>query len=96
MNWKYGLILVEVSEDGEQLCELVELYRLDDSDTYGAFCPAQIMSPEELSRANKDVERDGVNRYFYDHGTFTRQPPRSVHLQVTLPECVTTVGSCTS
>jgi hypothetical protein len=74
MNWKYGLILVEVSEDGEQLCELVELYRLDDSDTYGAFCPAQIMSPEELSRANKDVERDGVNRYFYDHGTFTRQP----------------------
>lgn len=74
MNWKYGLILVEVDEDGEELCELVELYKLDDSDTFGAFCVAQIMSPEELRRANIDVERDGVNRYFYNHGSFTRQP----------------------
>lgn len=74
MSWKYGLILVEIDDTGEQMCELVELYRLDDSETYGAFCRARIMSPEELANANKDVERDGVNTYFYDNGFFSRRP----------------------
>ena len=26
MSWKYGMILVEIADDGEETCELVELY----------------------------------------------------------------------
>ena len=74
MKWKYGLILVEVDEDNEELYELVELYMLDDSEDFGAFCTTRIMSVEELQAANADVERDGVNRYFYERGIFTRLP----------------------
>lgn len=79
MNWKYALILVEIDEDNEETYELVEIYQLDDSEDFGAFCRARIMSIEELQRANTDVERDGVNRYFYDRGVFSREPAETLH-----------------
>jgi len=29
------------------------------------------MSPDELELAHADVQRDGVNRWFYENGTFS-------------------------
>ena len=28
------------------------------------------MSPDELELAHSDVQRDGINRWFYENGTF--------------------------
>jgi len=73
MNWKYGMILVQIDpEDGEELYELVELYNMGgDKMTSPAFAHARVMSPKELTMAYHDVQRDGTNRWFYDNGTFT-------------------------
>ena len=73
MNWKYGMILVQIDpEDGEELYELVELYDTDDDEiAFPAFARARVMSPKELHLAYHDVQRDGVNRWFYDNGIFT-------------------------
>ena len=65
------MILVEVCEStGEEVCELVELYALDKENEYGMWCQARIMSPDELELAHSDVQRDGINRWFYENGTF--------------------------
>ena len=69
-GWKYGLILVDVDEDGDEICELVELYPLGDNGEYDAWCRARVGSPEELATANRDVQRDGINRWFFDNGKF--------------------------
>ena len=38
-GWKFGMILVEVCErTGEEVCELVELYALDNENEYGMRC----------------------------------------------------------
>jgi len=81
-GWKFGMILVEVCEKtGEEICELVEFYALDNENEYGMWCQARIMSPDELELAHADVQRDGINRWFYENGTFisevdeeTREP----------------------
>ena len=70
MKWKYGMLLVEIDEQGEQTCELVELYDMDEDGHYEAFCRARLMSPEELAAACKDVDRDGGNRWFWENGEF--------------------------
>jgi hypothetical protein len=72
MTWKYGMILVQIDpEDGEELYELVELYDMGgDEMTSPAFARARLMSSKELTMAYQDVQRDGVNRWFYDNGTF--------------------------
>ena len=67
------MILVEVADDGEETCELVELYDMDEDGYHEAFCRSRVMSPEELAAAAKDVERDGVNRWFFENGTFAWQ-----------------------
>lgn len=72
MGWKYGMIVVEIDEDGEETCELVELYNLE-GEGYHAFCRARVMSPEELRNAYNDVEHDGINSWFYMNGDFTRR-----------------------
>jgi hypothetical protein len=73
MTWKYGMILVQIDpEDGEELHELVELYDMgEDGAAFPTFCQARLMSPKELYLAYHDVQRDGVDRWFYDNGTFT-------------------------
>jgi hypothetical protein len=73
MAWKYGMILVEIADDGEETCELVELYDMDEDGHHEAFCRARVMSPEELAAAAEDVERDGVNRWFFENGDFVWQ-----------------------
>jgi len=73
-GWKFGMILVEICErTGEEICELVELYTLEKEDEYSVWCQARIMSPDELEMAYHDVRRDGVNRWFYENGTFSRE-----------------------
>ena len=71
-SWKYALILVHIEDEGEdiesEICELVELYVIDGSP---AYCKARINSPEELRNACNDVDRDGINRWFYENGAFT-------------------------
>lgn len=76
------MMLVHIEEDGEEICELVELYDLRDSEDnlpYGrtinpVWCRANIMSAEELTMAFYDVQRDGINRWFYENGTFKLTP----------------------
>jgi hypothetical protein len=70
VKWKYGLILVQKGNTpDEDQCELVELYSNEDKE-YTSFCKAVIISKEDLFRAYEDVDRDGVNTYFYDNGKF--------------------------
>ena len=67
-GWKYGLILVQIAWD-EEICELVELYPLPDGE-YHSFCKAQISNLEDLRLAIKDIEKDGINHWFFNHGKF--------------------------
>ena len=72
--WKYGLIKVEIQDEGtefeEQVNMLVELYPLGDNGEYSAFCKADLRSLQELDMARGDIIRDGVNTYFFDSGEF--------------------------
>jgi len=68
-TWKYGLIKVE-DDHGEDLCHLVELVE-DEDGGFTSFCDARIKSVVELTRAHDDVQRDGVNTWFFDNGTFS-------------------------
>jgi hypothetical protein len=74
-GWKYGLIKVAIEDEGtdyeEQINLLAELYPLGENGEYDSFCTARIQSTEELQNAQADVERDGINTWFYDNGTFT-------------------------
>jgi len=68
------MILVEVIEEsGEEICELVELYALDKPEEYSMWCKARIMGPGDLELAYEDIQRDGVDRWFYENGTFTSE-----------------------
>jgi len=69
MMWKYSMILVDNDHTGE-VCELVRLYKRGDE---YVFEDANISSPDDLFLAAQDVEKDGVNREFYDTGTFKRE-----------------------
>ena len=69
ITWKYGLIKVE-TEDGEDLHQLVELTSLN-GEGFTSFCEARINSVIELTRAHDDVQRDGVNTWFFDNGVFS-------------------------
>ena len=71
-GWKFGMVLVEICErTGEEICELVELYTLEKEDEYSVWCQARLMSPDELELAHADVQRDGINRWFYESGRFS-------------------------
>jgi len=80
MTWKYGMIKVgetiDYNEEGNQLlekapvCELVELYQ-DEKDEWTSFTPPIVSNPKALKMALNDVERDGINTWFWDSGTFT-------------------------
>jgi len=72
--WKYGLIKVDVEDEGtefeEQVNMLVELYPLGNDGEFNAFCRADLRSISELDMARGDIIRDGVNTFFYDTGEF--------------------------
>ena len=73
-SWKYGLIKVTVEDEGTdyevQINLLVELYPLADNGEYNSFCRARLQSIEEIQNAQKDIEHDGINEWFYDNGVF--------------------------
>ena len=73
-SWKYGLIKVAIENEGtdieEQINLLVELYPFGKDGEYISFCKASLQSLEELQFAQKDLECDGINEWFYDNGTF--------------------------
>lgn len=77
-GWKFALIKVHIEEEGmeleEQINLLVELYPLGPNGEYDVFCEARINSLEELTLAKQDVERDGINDWFYEHGVFEFKP----------------------
>jgi hypothetical protein len=72
-GWKYAQLLVE-ERDLEQYSEaqyiIVELYSLGPEGEYDAFCVAHLQTVEDLKRATRDIERDGINTWFYENGTF--------------------------
>ena len=76
-GWKYSLIKVAIDNEGtdheEQVNLLVELYPLGDNEEYNSFCNARLMSIEELQIAQKDIGRDGINEWFFDHGVFAHK-----------------------
>lgn len=47
------------------VCELVELWPC------GFYCRPSITTPETLRVALQDVEKDGVNTWFWENGRFT-------------------------
>ncbi len=71
-TWKYGMIKV-AEEHGEDVCELVEVYSQSGliSGPYTSFCRPFLTSIKCLQMALKDVERDGINTWFWENGTFS-------------------------
>jgi hypothetical protein len=69
-GWKFGLLKV-AEEDGDDVCELVELYPLGSNGEYDSFCKAHIGSTQCLKNALRDTERDGTNYEFWNSGKFT-------------------------
>ena len=67
-GWKYAMILVDIDEFDQEVCQLSELYNIEGDP---AFCKTDLLSSWELMQAAKDVQRDGVNRWFYENGTFS-------------------------
>jgi hypothetical protein len=43
---------------------------LGDNGEYSSFCLARLQSIEEIQNAQKDIEHDGINEWFYDNGVF--------------------------
>jgi len=66
--WKYALIKVD-EEESEDICELVELYSIDEE--WDSFCRAKVLSLEELENAYNDIKADGANLWFWDNGKFS-------------------------
>lgn len=67
-GWKYAMILVDIDEFDQEVCQLSELFNIDG---HHAFCKTELLSTWELMQAAKDVQRDGTNRWFYENGTFS-------------------------
>ena len=69
MTWKYGLIKI-AEEDGE-VChsEIVELYS-NDTGEFTSFCAARFSHVKDVEVANKQIQKDGLNNWFYDNGEF--------------------------
>lgn len=67
MIWKYSLVQVGVEEDGEPDCYVFEVYDWFDKGTYDCRTeePAVFKTVEELRMAIDDIERDGINEWFY-------------------------------
>jgi hypothetical protein len=75
MRWKYAMILVHIDSTDpdaiEESCQLVELYDLEDENGYSSYAKAGLLTPRDLEMAAEDVSKDGVNRWFYENGSFT-------------------------
>tara|TARA_Y100000310_G_scaffold40276_1_gene37797 strand:+ start:2414 stop:3082 length:669 start_codon:yes stop_codon:yes gene_type:complete len=70
LGWKYAQLLVNIDEDGEEQYIIAEIYPLGDNGEYETFCAAHLYEQTDLRLALEDIEKDGINRWFYDNGTF--------------------------
>ncbi len=74
MLWKYALIKVGFdSIEEKDIGELVELYyeEVDGEVRYSSYGRPYLQSIEEIRRALRDVEKDGLITWFWDNGVFT-------------------------
>jgi len=81
-TWKYGLIKVALdgpSFDTVQINMLVELYPLGKTGKYDTFCRASLQTLEDIEMAKRDIERDGINEYFFNNGTFKWVSGKEAH-----------------
>ena len=69
------MILVDVDE-GEEVCQLSELFTINGDP---AFCKTDLLSVQELNLASQDVQRDGINKWFYENGTFSWEKEEDMH-----------------
>jgi|7_EtaG_2_1085326.scaffolds.fasta_scaffold00505_19 hypothetical protein len=67
-QWKYGLILVEESQD-KQSCQIYELYQ-NQNDEWTILAKPSIDSLDNVEKLYADIKADGINRWFYDNGIF--------------------------
>jgi len=68
LEWKYSLVLVK--QDGEKAtCQIYELYK-DIAGEWTSLCVPRIDSVVEVEKLYKDIKRDGINKWFYNSGTF--------------------------
>ena len=89
MLWKYSMILVHVdstdSNDTKETCKLVEVYDREDGEGFASYCHTSLLCPEELQRAAKDVDKEGVNEWFYNIGVFSQDSHGQWHWEKYLP-----------
>lgn len=70
-KWRYALLKIGPDPDDN---ELVEYYPSHSGNTGGSFCGARIGSIVELQRALSSVQKHGILTWFFDHGSFSRDP----------------------
>jgi len=72
--WKYAQVKVLETRciDGspEDGCEIFELYDIDGAGEFMSFCSSHFVCLKDLKMAIEDIERDGINTWFYENGIF--------------------------
>lgn len=71
LKWRYALLKIGPDPDDN---ELVEYYYSSSGVCGGSFCGARIGSVVELQRALSSVQKHGIQTWFFDHGSFSRDP----------------------
>ena len=72
--WKYAQVKVKDIDDNDNELtdeyQVFEVYDLDNDGVYEAFSKPSLTDLESLKMAIADIERDGINTWFYENGTF--------------------------
>ena len=72
--WKYAQVKVkDIDDNGNELddeYQVFEVYDLDNDGVYETFSKPSLTDLESLKMAITDIERDGINTWFYENGTF--------------------------
>jgi hypothetical protein len=71
--WKYAQVKVRDAADTAERTDayqVFEVYDLDDNGEYESFSGPSLIDLESLKMAVEDIERDGINTWFYENGVF--------------------------
>ena len=70
--WKYAQVKVKDIDDNDNELtdeyQVFEVYDLDNDGVYEAFSKPSLIDLESLKMAITDIERDGINTWFYENG----------------------------
>jgi hypothetical protein len=81
--WKYAQVKVrDIDENDNELtdaCQIFEVYDLDNDGVYETFSRSSLIDVESLKMAIADIERDGINTWFYENGTFKWVPEKDAY-----------------